>query len=114
MAALNIPVNILTVDPKIFSPDNSGYNDVVTISYDLEKPGYAGSIIIFDSRGRLVKRLARNELLGISGKYSWNGRNEANHQQNLGIYIIMMEIFHPDGDVKKHKETVVLAGRIGN
>ena len=108
----NISSNILEIDPKIFSPDNSGYNDVVNISYKLNKPGYTGNITIFDSRGRPVRRLVRNKLLGTSGVYSWDGRNEANSQSRLGIYLILMELLHPDGEVRKYKETVVLGGRL--
>ena len=109
---LNPPADILGVEPRIFSPDNSGYNDVVNISYRLDRSGYAGSITIYDSRGRIVKRLVRNELFGTSGVYSWDGRNDANSQSRLGIYLILMELFHPDGEVQRYRETVVLGGRL--
>jgi hypothetical protein len=105
---------VLTIDPKIFSPDNSGYDDVVNIGYTLEKPGFTGNITIYDSRGRSVKRLVRNEILGTSGTFSWDGRNESNGQSPLGIYLIYMEIYHPDGDTQNHKDTVVLGGRFRN
>ena len=102
----------LSADPGIFSPDNSGHNDVVTISYNLDKPGYIGSITIFDTKGRTVRRLVRNELFGASGSYIWDGRNEANLHPGLGIYLILMELFHPEGVVRQYKKTVVLAGRL--
>ncbi|TVR74302.1 MAG: hypothetical protein EA408_02970 [Marinilabiliales bacterium] len=101
----------LSVDPDIFSPDNSGYNDVVNIHYELDKPGYTANITIFDSRGRRIRRLANNHILGSSGTYSWDGRNDANMLSKLGIYLIYMELFHPDGDTGSHRQTVVLAGR---
>ncbi len=97
----------LTVEPKVFSHGSSDHESI-EINYNLENPGYAATINVFDSRGRLVKRLVRNELLGFSGKYYWNGRNEANSIPRQGIYIIMMELFHPDGEVRKFKEPVVL------
>ncbi len=103
--------NFLSVEPKIFAPDNSGYDDEVYINYALDKPGYAGNINIFDARGRLVRRLVRNELLGTTGHYPWNGRDESGRVPDIGIYIILMEIFHPDGDVTTSRESVVLAGR---
>jgi hypothetical protein len=111
---MNSSPGIISVEPRIFSPDNSGYDDLVNIFYELDKPGYACNINIFDSKGRLVKRLVRNQLLGTTGTYTWNGRDEANRQSGLGIYIIMMEIYHPDGGIKKFKESVVLAGRLRN
>ncbi|MGF1583766.1 MAG: lamin tail domain-containing protein [Bacteroidales bacterium] len=102
---------VLTIEPKIFSPDNSGYDDVVNIGYELEKPGFNGNITIYDAKGRTVRRLVRNEILGTTGTFSWDGRNEANGQSPLGIYLIFMEIYHPDGDLRNHKDTVVLGGR---
>jgi hypothetical protein len=96
------------VEPKVFSPDSSKDNEA-TIFYQLDKPGYAGTITIFDASGRLIRRLARNELLGTSGSYTWDGRNQANYVLARGIYIILMEVFHPDGDTRSYKETVVLA-----
>jgi hypothetical protein len=102
---------VLNIEPKIFSPDNSGYDDVVHIAYQLEKPGFSGNITIYDARGRIVKRLARNVILGTSGTFSWDGRNESNGQSPLGIYLIFLEVYHPDGDSGNHKDTVVLAGR---
>jgi hypothetical protein len=96
------------VEPGIFFPDRSNDHEA-SIIYQLDKPGYAGTITIFDASGRLVRRLARNELLGTSGIYTWDGRNEANFVTARGIYIILMEVFHPDGDTGRYKETVVLA-----
>jgi hypothetical protein len=103
---------VLSIEPPVFSPDNSGYDDVVNIFYNLEKPGYSGTIRVFDSRGRIVRKLVRNELLGTSGVYTWDGRGEGNRQAGLGIYLILLELFHPDGDVRKYKEVVVLAGKL--
>jgi hypothetical protein len=102
--------NILSIEPKLFSPDNDGYNDVVTISYELPEPGYVGNIIIFDSKGRLVRNLMLNEYLGVSGTISWDGINNSREKSRIGIYIIYAEFFNTAGDVKKIKETCVLAG----
>jgi len=104
-------VGEVTVDPPIFSPNNDGYNDITNISYEFDKPGYIANITIYDTGGRRIKRLVRNKLLGTSGVFSWDGRNEANMQSKIGMYLIHMEIFHPDGDVKHYKKTVVLGDR---
>ncbi len=102
----------ILVEPEIFSPDNTGYNDVANIVYNFGKPGYLGTITIYDSKGRLVRRLVRNKLLGTSGTFSWDGRNEANSQSKMGIYIIHTEVFHPEGAVKHYKTPVVLGARL--
>ncbi|HEY1038657.1 MAG TPA: lamin tail domain-containing protein, partial [Bacteroidia bacterium] len=101
-----------SVDPEIFSPDNDGYNDVVTINYEVTEPGLAGNITIYDSKGVLIKRLVKNENLATKGSYSWNGITEQNEKAPIGIYIIYFETFSISGKVEKHKLTCVLAGKL--
>ncbi|MFU8844189.1 MAG: lamin tail domain-containing protein [Bacteroidales bacterium] len=101
------------VHPEVFSPDNDGVDDVLNISYRFDSPGLTASVHIFDSRGRLVKNLVSNELLGTEGTFSWDGCTEDNQKANIGIYIIFFEAFGVNGEVKKYKKTAVLAGKIG-
>ncbi|MBL4593013.1 MAG: lamin tail domain-containing protein [Flavobacteriales bacterium] len=102
----------IVVSPLTFSPDNDGMDDVVNISYNFPTPGFVASIIIYDSKGRLIRNLIQNELLGISGTFSWDGINEDAEKARIGIYIIFVEAFDIDGNVKSFKKTVVLAGRL--
>jgi hypothetical protein len=100
----------IVVEPETFSPNNDGVDDVLNISYNFPEPGMVANIIIYDAKGRLVKNLIQNELLGISGTFSWDGINERNEKSRIGIYIIFVEAFSADGDVKSFKKTAVLAG----
>ncbi|MGB0881520.1 MAG: lamin tail domain-containing protein, partial [Vicingaceae bacterium] len=100
----------IVVEPETFSPDNDGVDDVLNISYNFSEPGYVASVIIYDAKGRLVRNLVQNELLGVSGTFSWDGINERNEKARIGIYIIFVEAFSDDGDVKSFKKTAVLAG----
>ena len=102
----------IVVDPLTFSPDNDGVDDVVNISYTFPNAGFVASIIIYDSKGRLIRNLLQNELLGISGTFSWDGINENAEKARIGIYIIFVEAFDIDGNVKSFKKTVVLAGQL--
>ena len=101
----------VVVWPKTFSPDNDGVDDVVTISYDFSTEGNVANVIIYDAKGRLVKRLIQNELLGRVGVFSWDGINDANEIGLIGIYVIFVEVFNVNGSVKSFKKTVVLAGK---
>ena len=101
----------LVISPETFSPDNDGLDDVVNISYNFASEGSVANIIIYDAKGRLIKNLVKNELLGVSGTFSWDGINESNEKARIGIYIIFAEIFDVDGNVKSYKKTTVLAGR---
>lgn len=99
----------VSVSPKIFSPDNDGYNDVLNINYNFDEPGYLANISIYDAKGRLIKHLIKNELLGTKGSFTWDGINDDNERANIGIYIIYIKIFNLKGNVKKFKKTAVLA-----
>ena len=98
-----------TLSTDIFSPDNDGYQDILEITYQLPSPNYTANIIVYDAKGRKIKRLAQNELLGTNGTFSWNGLNESNEKVRPGIYIILIEAFDLDGNVKHYKKNVVVA-----
>ncbi len=98
-----------TLSTDIFSPDNDGYQDILEISYQLPSPNYTANIIVYDAKGRKIKRLAQNELLGTNGTFSWNGLNELNEKIRPGIYIILIEAFDLDGKMKHYKKNIIVA-----
>ncbi len=103
----------VSVNPEIFSPDNDGYQDVLNISYKLDGAGQSGNVSIYDSKGRFVKYLVKNEILGVEGTISWNGVTEQNEKAPIGIYIIYFEISDlASGKIKGHKLSCVLAGKM--
>ena len=102
----------ITVDPEIFSPDNDGYNDVLNFNYVFDTPGFICSITIYDARGRQIKSLLTNELLGTSGTFSWDGINDSSEKARIGIYVAFIELFNTSGDQKKYKKSFVLGGKI--
>lgn len=102
----------IIVEPEVFSPDNDGYEDVLSITYHMESPGYVGNITIFDINGRIVKNLMQNELLSTSGSVSWDGLNNNREKVRIGNYIIYFEFFNLDGVVNGIKKTCVVASKI--
>ncbi len=102
----------ITISPEIFSPDNDGFNDVVTITYQNLDPSLIANIFIYDAAGRPVKHLTKSELLGVNGAISWNGTNEDNLLASIGVYIVYFEVFSQDGKTSRFKKTVVLAQRL--
>ncbi|HEY5463404.1 MAG TPA: lamin tail domain-containing protein [Hanamia sp.] len=101
----------ITVTPGIFSPDNDGIDDFVTINYSFPSVGYVTSITVFDASGRPVRYLQKNSLSGINGYYRWDGLDDKNKKLAQGIYIIYTEIFNVEGKKKIFKNSVVLARR---
>lgn len=102
----------MTIDPPIFSPDNDGHQDLLTISYRFDRPGFVATLKVFDVAGREVRSLWNNELLGTSGAVSWDGIMDGGSKARMGPYIVLMEAYDLDGHVEKYRTTVTLAHRL--
>lgn len=97
--------------PKIFSPDNDGTDDFLTIHYEFSSPGFVTNIKIFDASGRMVRYLEKNSLSSIKGYYRWDGLDDQGKKLPQGIYIIYFESFNEAGKKEVHKKSAVLARR---
>ncbi|MEM8969106.1 MAG: lamin tail domain-containing protein, partial [Bacteroidota bacterium] len=98
----------LSVEPRVFTPDQDGFQDYTQILYRWPNAGNVANVIIFDSQGRKVKHLARNTILSEEGFLRWDGTDDAGQQLSMGYYIIYFEVFHTNGQVSGLKERVVL------
>jgi gliding motility-associated-like protein len=98
--------------PRVFSPDNDGFNDVTTLQYKTQEQGLVANIFIFDAAGRLVNNLVRNSLLGTTGYWNWNGTDNKGQLLPIGIYIIQAELFNLRGEKQQFRNTVVLAKKL--
>lgn len=102
----------VSISNPLFSPDNDGYNDVLNISYKLDEAGKAANVFIYDSKGRQVRHLIRNEQLATDGVISWNGINDDNEKAPIGIYVVYVELFNLSGKINKYKLSCTLAGKL--
>jgi hypothetical protein len=103
---------ILTLEPEIFTPDDDGQQDFTTLSYQLDGPGYAGTVTIYDAQGRLVRQLVRNETLPTKGFWRWDGLNDRNQKAAVGYYVLLVELFRASGGEKREfRKTVVVGAR---
>ncbi len=102
----------ITITPEVFTPDNDGDKDFTFIQYQFIEAGYSCNIRIYDIKGREVKNLVRNELLGSSGRFQWDGTDDAGKKARVGIYILSIEAFDLSGKVKRQKRQVVLAAKL--
>lgn len=101
-----------SVEPEIFSPDNDGYKDVVDLHYQFKSSGYVATITLFDARGRIVRKLLQNALLGTEGYVTWDGLDDQGVKAPIGIYLFYIEVFKLKGEVIREKMTCVLAGKL--
>ena len=103
--------SIFEVQTKVFSPDSDGVEDVALFNYDLSSSGFVGSLYIFDNKGRKIKLILNNELLGTSGVLTWDGTNEFGQKAGVGIYMVYFEYFNSSGDVFSKRSSVTLKTR---
>ncbi|SFQ23933.1 Lamin Tail Domain [Hymenobacter arizonensis] len=102
----------LTVEPEVFTPDDDGQQDFVTLSYHLDQPGYAASVTVYDALGRLTRRLVRNETVPTDGFFRWDGLDDRGRKATVGYYVLLVELFRAgSGEKREYKKTVVLGAR---
>ena len=98
----------VSVLPKVFSPNEDGYKDFCLISYLEGKQGEIATITIYNLMGQEVKLIAQNHSLGQENIWKWNGLNNNFEKADVGIYIVLFEIFDLDGKKQRHHVKVVL------
>jgi hypothetical protein len=103
----------ITFTEDIFSPDNDGYQDILQVTYNLTNSGLLGKAQIFDDRGRLVRTIFTNELVGSSGTFTWDGTTDQQVKASIGVYVLVFEVFSTDGGVFFAKQKAfTLAGKL--
>lgn len=102
------------LEPKTFSPDQDGLDDVVSINYLFQTSGWNTRITVFDNKGRLVRQLQQNTLLGTeAGLFTWDGTNDNGNKVGIGVYVILVEASNPNtGDTQNFKLGVVVAAQL--
>ncbi len=99
----------LEVTPSVFSPDEDGDRDFAFINVNVAEPGFVANMWIFDSRGRIVKTVLQNELLGVKNSIRWDGLRDDNSKAPIGAYMVMAELYNLEGKKKVIKKPVAIA-----
>ncbi|MEM8526230.1 MAG: lamin tail domain-containing protein [Bacteroidota bacterium] len=97
---------------NVISPDNDGFQDLLLLEYEVDQVGYLANIRIFDSSGRLVGTLSQNELIATEGAFKWDGTLADGTRARMGVYIMHIEYFSPNGTVRQEQLTFVIAARL--
>jgi hypothetical protein len=101
------------LENEVFSPDNDGFQDVLLINYKLDVPGFIANVQIFDRRGRMVRKLTSNEVIGTQGTLSWDGTTDTRAKARIGPHIVYIELFDLNGNTEQFKLPCIVAGRLG-
>lgn len=100
------------INPKVFSPDGDGVDDLLEISYQLSSGGYYGTVRIFNAAGHQISQLANNLSLGSTGILRWDGSTHDGAKAAVGSYIIRFEIFDENGDTFHWQVDCTLAAKL--
>lgn len=97
---------------KTFSPDDDGFEDALEINYHFAESGNMATILIYDSHGRLVRRLQRNQSMAREGTITWDGRSDTNQQLPVGIYVALIEVYNDRGMRQVYRKSFALAAKL--
>ncbi|NUM31086.1 MAG: lamin tail domain-containing protein [Bacteroidetes bacterium] len=101
----------LTVLPEMFSPDDDGNNDIVSITLKSENTQGMATVKIFDANGFEIIKLVNNVPVGNTQTWFWDGLNEEGKKCAIGIYIVYAELLYISGKKIIEKKTVTIGGK---
>lgn len=106
--ALFSKMDILSISPKIISPNNDGHNDYLSITYTLKENNATGNLIIYNQYGQFIRKISDHLSLGSNGFFRWDGDNEQGQTVLNGIYIIVFEFINESGHIVSTTKTCVV------
>ena len=101
----------VSVSPKVFSPDNDGFDDFCLLDIKTQGPGFTANITIYDAQGRPVRVLQRNATVGVNNRFRWDGLNDKQQRVTPGNYIVFTDLFNLSGSRQQFKTVVTVAFR---
>ena len=101
-----------SIAPDVFSPDNDGREDRLNIRYRFPQPGNVTTLRIYDARGRLVRLLVNNQVLGTEGMFVWDGLDDSRRKVRMGIYVLDAGVYRLSGSVQHYRFPCVVGGRL--
>lgn len=102
---------IFSLSSNRLSPDGDGFEDFLQINYKTDASGYSATIHIYDATGRLIRKVAQNQLLSTTGSFKWEGITVDEQKARTGIYVLWIEYVNLNGEVGQMKEAIVVAER---
>lgn len=97
---------------KTFSPDGDNFEEMLSLNYQVPENTNFATVNIYSDKGRLIKKLLKNQTIGTKGTLTWDGFNDNGQKAAVGIYVVLFDVFDLNGNTKRFKNTCVLAGKL--
>lgn len=104
--------SFVNLQSKTFSPDGDGFEDVLTLDYQLAENSSLATINVFSDKGILIRKLLKNQTIATKGSLNWDGLGDRGEVCGIGIYVVLFDVFDLKGNTKRFKNTCVLAGKL--
>ncbi|MCS7189030.1 MAG: lamin tail domain-containing protein [Bacteroidia bacterium] len=104
----------IRVEPKTFSPDGDGYEDLLWIHVPVAEAGVKATISVHTLSGHQIKMIEENTLLGTSeNQFRWEGTDESGKRMPPGVYIIQVRLTSPSrGKTSTYRLPCAIAERL--
>jgi len=103
--------DLLNIEPHAIATGIDGYRNYATIRYSLPKAGGSLRLDIFSLQGNWICSLQPSGPSDARGMCTWNGMDANLQPVSTGLYLIVAEFFHPEGDRWKVKDTISVLSR---
>ena len=103
---------MVELSPRIFSPNDDGYNDLLLIKLSPGEPGWIANIRIYNESGVEIRRLLNNLLIGSEEVIEWDGTKENHQKAGLGIYLVKIDLFELQRGLNEYNAACVLTDRL--
>lgn len=90
-----------------FSPNGDNQDDELEIIIQA-RPGFLGTVNVYNDSGLHILTLNNNTLLGGNNTLIWDGNLESGQRAPIGIYIIHVSLFNDEGITTFKKQAVAL------
>ena len=91
------------LEQNSFSPNGDGLEDELQISYRFTGENGVANIRVYDASGYLVHSIAEDYRLASEGIFTWNGEGAGGGLARIGLYIVYIEAYAPDGKMQRYK-----------
>lgn len=93
------------------SPDNDGFEDVISVDVFPGGDGNVISVTVFNDRGFIVRKLAERFAADAGARFIWDGTSDSGTRLPAGLYMIIAESFNTDGKTRRWKDVCALLYR---